>query len=87
LYGLLDGRHPHHVLDLLGIPIWLAAIPPLVALISVALWWARPRIRRNEGYRLAFIASVSLTALEAILAVLFLFVLVLFSQSGGLENF
>jgi hypothetical protein len=75
------------VLDVLGIPIWLAAIPPVVALLSVALWWTRPPIRRNEGYRLALIASVSLTALETILAVLFLLVLVLFSQSGGMESF
>jgi len=75
------------VLDVLGIPIWLAAIPPVVALLSVALWSTRPQLRRNEGYRLALIASVSLAALEAILAMLFLFVLVLFSQSGGMENF
>ncbi len=32
-------------------------------------------------------ASVSLTAIEAIIAALFLFVLILFSRSGGMENF
>jgi len=72
---------------MVGIPVWLAALPPVVALAGVALWWTRPQLRRNEGYRLVLTASVSLAAVEAILVALFLFVLVLFSQSGGMENF
>ena len=72
---------------MLGIPLWLAALPPVVALVGVVLWWTRPQLRRNEGYRLAVVASVSLTALEVIVAALFLFVLVLFSRSGGMDNF
>ena len=73
--------------EIVGIPLWLAALPPLVATVAVLLWWTRPQLRRNEGYRLALTASVSLTAVEAILAALFLFALVLFSRSGGMENF
>ncbi len=72
---------------MLGIPLWLAALPPVVALVGVVPWWTRPQLRRNEGYRLAVVASVSLTALEVIVAALFLFVLVLFSRSGGMDNF
>ena len=75
------------MLDMLGVPLWLAALPPTVALVGVVLWRTRPQVRRHEGYRLALIASVSLTALEVIIAALFLFVLVLFSRSGGMENF
>jgi hypothetical protein len=75
------------MLDMVGIPLWLAALPPVAAVVCVVLWWMRPALRRNEGYRLVMIASVSLTALEAILAALFLFVVVLFTQSGGMEHF
>ena len=72
---------------MLGIPLWLAALPPVVGLVGVILWRTRPQLRRNEDYRLAVIASVSLTALELIVTAVFLFVLVLFSRSGGMENF
>lgn len=69
------------MLDLIGIPLWLGAVPPIAALLCIVLWRTHPQLRRHEAYRLALIASISLTALEAILAAVFLFVLVLFSGS------
>lgn len=75
------------MVDMLGILLWLAALPPVVAVAGVILWRTRPQLRRNEGYRLALIASVSLTAIEAIIAGLFLFMLIVFSRSGGMDNF
>jgi len=71
----------------LGIHGLLLVIPPIAALLGVLFWYARPRLRRNEVYRLTLSTSVSLAALEAIVAALFLFVLVLFSRSGGMQTF
>jgi hypothetical protein len=72
---------------IVGVPLWLVAVPPLVASAAVVAWWGAPQLRRNAGYRAVLITSVSLTAIEFMLGALFLFVLVLFSASGGMENF
>jgi hypothetical protein len=73
--------------EIVGVPLWLAAAPPLVAGAAIVGWWGAPQLRRNAGYRAVLIASVSLTAIEVMLGALFLVVLVLFSASGGMENF
>jgi hypothetical protein len=75
------------MLDMLGTPIWVMAVPPLVAFVTVLTYVLAPRRRRDPGLRSVLIVSVALTALEGmILALLFGF-LVLFSTSGGMENF
>lgn len=75
------------MLDMLGAPIWMMAAPPLVALVTVLTYVLAPRRRRDPGLRSVLIVSVALTALEAmVLALLFGF-LVLFSSSGGMQNF
>jgi len=73
--------------EIIGTPLWLVALPPLVAGFAMVAWWGAPQLRRSASYRALLITSVSLTAVEVMLAALFLFVLVLFSASGGMENF
>jgi hypothetical protein len=73
--------------EIVGVPLWLVAAPPLVAAIAIVAWWGAPQVRRNVGYRALLITSVSVTAVEVMLGALFFFVLVLFSRSGGMENF
>ena len=75
------------MLDIAGVPIWLVAAPPLVAGSAIVTWWAAPHLRRNASYRALLVTSVSLAAVEVMLAGLFLFVLVLFAASGGMEHF
>lgn len=73
-------------MDMLGAPIWVMAIPPMVAFVTVLTYVFAPH-RRDTGLRSVLIVSVALTALEAmVLALLFGF-LVLFSASGGMGNF
>jgi ATP/ADP translocase len=72
---------------MLGGPIWLLAIPPLVALVSVLVYVTVPRYRRHPALRGALIVSVGLTALEVMLGGLLFAFLVLWSASGGMENF
>jgi hypothetical protein len=75
------------MLDMLGTPVWVIAIPPLVAFVAVLTYVLAPHRRRDTGLRSVLIVSVAFTALEAmVLALLFSF-LVLFSISGGMENF
>ena len=74
-------------MDDVGLASGLPALPPIVAGVTVILWWARPQLRRNVGYRLALIASVSLTALEGMLLAVFAVVLFFFYLSGGMRDF
>jgi hypothetical protein len=72
---------------MIGAPIWLLAIPPLVASVSVVAYAASPRRRREPGLRSVLIASVALTAIEAMLLALMFGFLLLWAASGGMENF
>ena len=70
-----------------GLPIWVAVIPPLAAAVAVVGWLAAPRLRRVGAFRGVLIVAVGLTALEAMVGALLLGFLVLFSLSGGMQNF
>lgn len=57
---------------------------PLVAVATVAIWIAAPRLRRNESLRAAMILSVAVTGIEVAMAV---FLYGAFILSGGMQNF
>ncbi len=71
--------------DVLGVPVWLIVLPPLVALIAVIVWLAVPSLRRNLGLRIALILSVGIAGIEAMIIILVIVMLALFSASGGTE--
>jgi hypothetical protein len=66
-------------MDVFGVPlIALAAIAPVVAVVSGLLWARSPRLQRDAVVRGALIVAVSLTAIEALVGALIVgFVLLL----------
>ena len=72
---------------MLPVPAWVLAIAPLAALVCVGLWTVAPRRRRDPALRSVLIVSVGIAAIEAVVAMLLVGFLVLFSVSGGMENF
>ena len=75
------------MIDAIGVPAWAMAIPPLVAVVAIGLWFVAPHLRRDGNYRGVLIASIAISALEVMVGLLFFVVLFLFSLSGGMQDF
>jgi hypothetical protein len=71
----------------LGIPLWVAAIPPVLAVAAIVAYSATPRLRRDPRLRITLIFAVGVTGIEVLLAALLLVVLVVFAISGPIEDF
>jgi hypothetical protein len=72
--------------EFMNVPVLvLFSTPPLAACVAALAYAVAPRLRRDVALRKVLIASVVLTAAEAVALLLLVGLFVLFGASGGLE--
>ena len=71
----------------LGLPLWVVALPPVVAVSALMLYVSSSERRRDARVRATLILAVCVTAIEAMLVALALVFLLILALTGPIEDF